>query len=926
MSLVNQALPGFYGGVSQQVPELRHDTQVTEMINCLPTVVGGVTKRPPTELLQTDPNFPTDAFIYTYSRGSGNEKYMVCVKNDFENIVDGKAPGYFRIYDIVKGVWVNASWSAHMYLAIPEGKATKECFAMSTVGDTTFVVNKTVSPEIAGTEGNEEEYYKFQIKPSYILEPTEYYREYPGCEGICGYTSKVKYDGTITVTITATIDGSNVVKTYTTPRLTMDTTSRSSFIVSTKSIVSGRDVSPYVLSTLKQFRYTDDEDETNNIYVENDTIYSQRNITSVDVNVTYSPTDLTSTLYDQFGNPIWGAVGNGFYGKLSGSSTTISHTTTNWEDDFFYWVKHTDGANSGDYTAMRHTYRIYKDGVEQASDVNADSTLAATALASSIGGVAAGSVVKKVVTDGSRWTGADSWGNQASESWQGKIKSLNDLPSELGFDDTVIEIEGDDKNSFDSFYVRYERGTYKECARPGILNHFNSATMPHKIGVRRLEDDTYVSFDGTLLGTDYVFMSTIDWNQREVGDYDSAPFPSFIGQPIKDVFFFRNRLGFICGENVILSEAGEYYNFFPTTITTVLDSDPIDVSVDSNKALDLLYAIPYNKDLLLFGDQQQFIMSSDAVLTPKDVTVSTSTAFTIKDVQPVAVGPNVFFAQEKEYFSVIREYFVQPDSTTNDAADITAHCPNYIPKGITKLTASSKNDMVFVLSNETPDTIYVYNFYWNGDEKAQSAWHKWTLNGEIFHIDVIDSDLFIAIKRGETNIQLERIPLDYVRDVNTITYLDNGNEAYESQIVMTKPGFSTSGKNTLDDIKGTFVLRSIKFGADHGSIFDVASYRYNKPREYFYNQGIGRYPLKEYIQSKQYNARPLGGVLPNNSLFPSDTLLPGSITYAMSSDHKYPILGNVNNIDVIISNNLPAGFRISTVDITGTFTKNTRSI
>jgi len=47
MSLINSIIPGLYGGVSQQTPELRHKTQVTEMINVYPTIIGGVQKRPP---------------------------------------------------------------------------------------------------------------------------------------------------------------------------------------------------------------------------------------------------------------------------------------------------------------------------------------------------------------------------------------------------------------------------------------------------------------------------------------------------------------------------------------------------------------------------------------------------------------------------------------------------------------------------------------------------------------------------------------------------------------------------------------------------------------------------------------------------------------------------------------------------------------
>ena len=31
--------------------------------------------------------------------------------------------------------------------------------------------------------------------------------------------------------------------------------------------------------------------------------------------------------------------------------------------------------------------------------------------------------------------------------------------------------------------------------------------------------------------------------------------------------------------------------------------------------------------------------------------------------------------------------------------------------------------------------IYVYNYYWQGEEKAQSAWHTWELGGTVFNIE-----------------------------------------------------------------------------------------------------------------------------------------------------------------------------------------------
>ncbi|MFQ8736260.1 MAG: hypothetical protein ACLSAH_09755 [Bilophila wadsworthia] len=48
----------------------------------------------------------------------------------------------------------------------------------------------------------------------------------------------------------------------------------------------------------------------------------------------------------------------------------------------------------------------------------------------------------------------------------------------------------------------------------------------------------------------------LEWGERICGDEDSAPFPSFVGRTLNGLFFYRNRLSFISGENVVMSRSG----------------------------------------------------------------------------------------------------------------------------------------------------------------------------------------------------------------------------------------------------------------------------------------------------------------------------------------------------------------------------------
>ena len=68
-------------------------------------------------------------------------------------------------------------------------------------------------------------------------------------------------------------------------------------------------------------------------------------------------------------------------------------------------------------------------------------------------------------------------------------------------------------------------GVWEETFKPGIKVAFDYTTMPHAI--RRLNG---------------VFeVNPIKWGEREVGDDVTNPIPSFDGQKINKLLFFRNR-------------------------------------------------------------------------------------------------------------------------------------------------------------------------------------------------------------------------------------------------------------------------------------------------------------------------------------------------------------------------------------------------
>ena len=355
--------------------------------------------------------------------------------------------------------------------------------------------------------------------------------------------------------------------------------------------------------------------------------------------------------------------------------------------------------------------------------------------------------IKNTASDFSVTT-EDGFNSAGMVAIKGKLQKFSDLPINAYQNGFVVEITGTGSGEaatqpFDSYFVQYETvnssgvGVWKECPKPGMTSTIGANTMPH-ILVRE-SDGTFTFKQAT-------------WKTRLVGDDDSNPFPSFVNRNLQDIFFYRNRLGFLSDEAIIFSEAGEYFNFMRTTVTQLLDSDPIDVNASHTKVSILKHAVPFNKQLLLFSEQTQFLIDQGDLLSPKSIGVKVATEFPCNIIaKPVGIGKNVYFAVDKGSNSSFREYFTDLNNQANDAIDITAHVPQYIASGIYKIATAVNEDILVALSTADPSTLYIYKYFFNANEKLQSSWSKWTYGSDstILNVDFIGSDMYLVINRAD---------------------------------------------------------------------------------------------------------------------------------------------------------------------------------
>lgn len=352
---------------------------------------------------------------------------------------------------------------------------------------------------------------------------------------------------------------------------------------------------------------------------------------------------------------------------------------------------------------------------------------------------------------------SDGANGNATRLAKDKIQKFSDLPN-YGPQDFVIEVGNSEGTTLDNYWVKADKGgsnnnskvVWKECCKPGTILALDGETMPHIL--IRNEDGTFT-------------FKQADWDQRKCGNGDDiSPDPSFVGSTIEDIVFHRNRLGFLADESVILSRAGSFFDFFRTTATALLDDDPIDVASTHIKVSFLKNTIPHQDYLLVFSDQTQFRLAGNDLLTPKTVSIRPLTEFAAATrAKPIGIGPAVFFASDNNdngNYAAVYEYTLDKAAETANADDITAHAPAYIPSGTFRLTGSSDENLLALLTRGATNSVFVYRYYWVNDEKVQSSWSKWTFGeAQVLEAAFIGSDLYLLMGR-DGGAYLEKLRME----------------------------------------------------------------------------------------------------------------------------------------------------------------------
>jgi hypothetical protein len=757
MALINTSVPNLIQGVSQQPDATRFDGQCEEQENALSSVAEGLKKRPNTRhvarLLQTA--IGSNSFVHFVNR-SESEKYVLIHDNDTG----------IKAWNIITGTQatINGSLNAYNDSYLSTGLAAKHLKAL-TIADVTYMLNSDVQvsldsnksaafPKEALVSINQGDYKKdYAIKVTLPVPDTSY----------------TFNDASVTFSLTPNYDYWSYHDPY--HGLVSGTTVTSHSITGVTVTDGGSGYYDGVTLSVSS---------TLDVLVE----------PSFNISVDSSDGSIQSIQVIS-GGSFKGSSSNSNY-LSGGTPPTLTGgfnqgTPTGVKEIF---AKFTSGEGTNASVSNRANTNTIADGLLARCNVtnqgiNGDNNTTTTdKLTSYFDCTQHGNLIKlklkdSVIYDDFTITTIDSLSDTGMNPIYKEVSSITDLPAKC-IDGFKVKVIGDAELNQDDYYVVFEgtgnaatgdilNGAWVETIGPDVSLGFNGSSMP-------------CSFTNTALNTFTV--SLLPTASRKVGDLESNPNPSFVGAKISNLFFFKNRLGFMSGSHVIFSEAGFggtneanelEYNFYRTTTTTLLDSEAIDVSVVSSRVTNLYYAVGFQENLILFSENSQFVLKGGDLLTPKTVSVSPITNFISEpQVTPLPLGSYIYFPFTRGNFSGLQEFTVNKNTDNYDSSEITEHVPAYIPSNVVDMAGTSSENIIALVSGDESNTIYIYNYFWNNQQKVLSAWSKFTFTGEIRGIEFIESTLYAVItNNGETNLVEMPLESGLSDDAGYVTHLDN---------------------------------------------------------------------------------------------------------------------------------------------------------
>lgn len=336
-----------------------------------------------------------------------------------------------------------------------------------------------------------------------------------------------------------------------------------------------------------------------------------------------------------------------------------------------------------------------------------------------------------VVTSSSGTTFA-TWSNQS------RVNQESDLPSELPSNANGAMCRVGQAGADATWYkYNYSSRTWEEDGAYGSVSSISN--MPLELAA----DDNIIvrNFEGRLAGDD-----------------ETNKDPAFVENGyITGIAAFQGRLVLLSGASICMSASGLYQRFYRSTVTSLLDTDRIDIASASAQDSVFRTALQFNRDLVVFGDSMQAVVPGGNALTPTNASITLTSEFSCDSrVTPIVTGQTVLYANRRnQSYAGLLEFI--PSAYTSSqyvSQDATVHLPKYIPGRIMSMDVSSVTNIGFFRYSGERNSLLVYEFLWGADgAKSQAAYHKWVLPATILNMHAQSELMYLFVCGANGNVQ-----------------------------------------------------------------------------------------------------------------------------------------------------------------------------
>lgn len=367
-----------------------------------------------------------------------------------------------------------------------------------------------------------------------------------------------------------------------------------------------------------------------------------------------------------------------------------------------------------------------------------------------------------------------------SGSVTGNVGSVANLPAASSNSGVIYKVRNTSAAE-DDFYVLSDGTTWNETVKPGVSQGLDNSTMPHKLVRTSANNFTF---------------SAITYDNRTVGDDTTNPSPGFIGKKLTYGFFANNRLGFLAGDTVTLSQParGEnFFNYFVNSAQVQTEADPIDLKCVSLRPVTLTAAVPVSQGVVLFSQQQQFMLFSDTgILSPSQAVIKSISNYEVDPVvPPTENGTNIVFINKTTDYCRVFGMQTQGQGASPLFVDLGKTVTQYIPQSVSAMFSDTQNSFIG-LYGQASNKIYFYRSYGEGEQTLMRAWYSWEMPGNV-QFFATDTDSMIAVVKGDQQMTLLTSQLNALP---TSTTTVSGNPSFDFMVAPTSKTYDVATKTT----------------------------------------------------------------------------------------------------------------------------------